>query len=68
MNFQGRKATASMVSKVKTDAKFELSGPDYPQDDDFEGSRCKLNFQGRKTMASKAKTEAKFGLSSPDDP
>ena len=31
MNFQGRKAAASMASKSQTDARFELSGPDYPQ-------------------------------------
>ena len=29
MNFQGRKAAASMALKAKTDARFELSGPSY---------------------------------------
>ena len=31
MNFKGRKAAASMVSKAKTDDRFKLSGPEYPQ-------------------------------------
>ena len=31
MNFGGREAAASMTSEAKTDARFELSGQDYPQ-------------------------------------
>ena len=42
--------------------------PRLPPGIDFEGSRCNLNWQGRKamaSMASKAKTEAGFGFSGP---
>ena len=31
MNFKGRKVTASMTSEVKSDVRFELNSPDYPQ-------------------------------------
>ena len=31
MNFRGREAAASMTSEVKTNPRFDISGPDYPQ-------------------------------------
>ena len=31
LNFKGRKATASMTSEVKTEARFGLGSPNYPQ-------------------------------------
>ena len=46
-----------MTSDIKTEARFGLSRPDYPQVSILE--RCSLNYQGE------VKTEARFGLSGP---
>ena len=62
---EAAEATVSKASKAKADARFGLSGPDYPPDNDFGGCRCNLDFRGREaaaSMTSEVKIDAKFDL------
>ena len=60
-----------MTSEVKTDARFELGGPNYPLAPISEAVGAVLKFEAAEaatsaaSAASEVKTEAIFGLSGP---
>ena len=67
LKFQGRQAAASMTLEAKTEARFELSGPDYPQVSILEAIGAIRIYKAARPRPQWpwGQTEAIFGLSMP---